>query len=133
MQIMFNVISMCMTHQLCLQPYRCWRLLGPCHWALSPSLDQLSSCCLSVAGYLSGSSPARDQSLSSSFHSESVSESLDCSEFVPESQTYLFNTTWLITFCWAIALCSNINITFPRLCLATFNCPPNRLWCTQLS
>ena len=34
-------------------------------------------------GPRSGSSPARDQSLSSSFRSESVSEALDCSEFAP--------------------------------------------------
>lgn len=33
--------------------------------------------------YLSRSSPARDQSLSSSLRSESVSEALDCSELVP--------------------------------------------------
>ena len=33
--------------------------------------------------YRSWSSPARDQSLSSSLRSESVSEALDCSELVP--------------------------------------------------
>ena len=35
--------------------------------------------------YLSRSSPARDQSLSSSLRSESVSEALDCSELVPRN------------------------------------------------
>lgn len=43
---------------------------------------------------LSWSSPHRDQSLSSSLRSESVSDALDCSELVPEGQnTEIF--TWV--------------------------------------
>lgn len=51
----------------------------------SPALLLLSLCCL---GLRSGSSPAKDQSLSSSLRSESVSEGYECSELVPVQEKY---------------------------------------------